>query len=397
MKQVNLWSYFRDLNAVPEEIFVALRSIVGGSTSPRGRKFIIGVPPRFEVGYTATATPWIASTTPLADARIERIVGECAALLDGCRRWVTFPMTGRFRAGGAFESEGLKIRPLTDLNTSTLTSLPANGLVELAHQPSLNAVLVDVAYAGANDQFVNANRGNRAIREAANLLSLASLPSLVRPVAGEDGWTLVWDSARSEILNARLFRGFHHPEIGDHEHVPAVGTQARLPTVQHGAFAAGPMNLQAGELYVAESLPGLLANYAALPIPVRRQADRALTWFSAALRAPGPGAAIVFCATAIEALLPKEKSSVCGACGQPSWKISKRVSAFLDTHASNEMRKQFRDAVYHVRSGLTHGERLYEVDEQLFGLNERSYLDVLTARATTRAALLNWLLAQGKT
>ena len=123
----------------------------------------------------------------------------------------------------------------------------------------------------------------------------------------------------------------------------------------------------------------------------RRQADRALSWYAAGRRARDVGTAITAYATAIESLLPDPQGSVCRHCGQQTFKISSRFKQFLDDSADPEMREAFRNAIYRIRSRLSHGESLYEVDDT--GRSEASD-DHLKVWGTTRAALLNWLLAQ---
>jgi hypothetical protein len=389
MKDRNLWSAFQHLSPDPEETFMALRAAVGGGTSRESKTTKFGMPPRIAVRYSQKDQPCVEVVGKF-EADVEGLVAQCAALLKGERRWTTFPMAGKFRHSGTFTTDRLQIRPISDLGISGLTSIGAS------HDdldPPLNAVLVDVTFNGASDPRIDHVRRSRAIREAANLISLATWPSLRQPAWSdpEEEWTLVWDPVSMALRNARLRRGFQHADIGDSVNAPTSHGGDALPTIEWTRFVSGPLDISDGHLHIAEQLSRLVTNYWSLPFEAQRRADRSATWYRGAQETPMLGAAIGCYATAIEALLPTQTSEKCECCGQPQYQISKHFSDFLTAHADKAVSKQFRDTIYDLRSVLTHGVELYEVDYPQFGIGARTLLDRLTVQSTVRAALLNWL------
>lgn len=393
MTEKNIWKAFGAAGLDPKEVFLALRSLAGGTSKPQGpRRVTVGTPPLYTVWFSNNGNPVVTSAKQLKQDEVNGLVAKCRRLLGGNRTWHTLPMVGRFRTEpGAFVDEMLQIRTLKDLNTGQFSSFPPGSSTEIPGQPSLTAVLVDVAYEGATDPFVNAGRLIRARREAANLVTLLTWPALELAEKSEEAWTLVWDANTATVRNARLLPGFHAEEEPDAGSPPAT-TGTAFAMVEHKRFAGGPLDLPSGGLYLCASAATLVANYRSLPPAIRRRADVALTWFAAAQRAEDVATAITSYVTAIEALLPKPEAASCKECGLPSLKISKRFEGFLDSFAGEAMRKEFRNEIYSVRSKLSHGAGLHVVDEHPFDVQQSGDLDHLKASATVRAALLNWLL-----
>ena len=261
-------------------------------------------------------------------------------------------------------------------------------------QSPLNIVLVDASYSAAEDPFVEQMRRVSVARQSANLVTLATWPSLRSIVEGREDWTLVWDPATMAMTNGRLAPGFHSDDLQQSVAPASITGDAAIPTIEHQRFVAGPLDLVHGQLYVVETLPLLLANYWALGQSVRMRLDRALTWFDMASRSSGPGAAIVCYIIAVEALLPEIKADPCESCRQSPLKISQRVAKFLQEYAGLLIEEKVLNSLYDMRSHLAHGSQLYEVDFPRFGVNNDSIMDVLKVEVSVRAALLNWLLQQ---
>jgi hypothetical protein len=91
--------------------------------------------------------------------------------------------------------------------------------------------------------------------------------------------------------------------------------------------------------------------------------------------------------------MPEPAEPACAECGQPRFKLTARVNAFLTTFCEKELRKELRDSIYGTRSRLAHGLYRYDVDHTLFSALNTRQLDVLKVQTATRAALLNWLLS----
>lgn len=356
----NLWSHFAPLGVEPEEVFMALRWLTGGTAKPEGARTVVGHPGRFLVGTTNRGRPKIEPLAPMSESQVDDLVRKCADLLAGSPGWTTFAVFGQFSSDvAAAGCDGLQVRTIDDLNLSPLTTMPpSSGVSEHPLQPALRAALVDVRFTRAGDGFVSAARRDRAARHAGNLVTLASWPTVRRPTAMPETWNVVWDGATGELRNARLYPGFHHAEIRDSDERP-LAVRHSLPTVAHADLAAGRLFDLPAALYLSDSLGTLWTNLQSLDTADRRKADRALSWFALAEHEQDRSRAITSLATAVEALLPGEPSSFCPECRQPVLGISKRFKRFLDQFAGVELGKAFRDEVYAVRSRIAHGAQLY--------------------------------------
>lgn len=382
------WPFFEAHHLEPDEVFALLALRHGGYRS-NGTRSLIGDPVAYEVWFSAKGNPMIRCLAGKGHAAA--LAGELAEQLRPTRRWFTTAMTGHFRLSGSFISDDIQIRPIDDLHSAAITSLPGVPQNPPRHQPPLNAALIDFAYTGADDSFVNMRRMDVAVRDVCNLVTLSTLRSMSRPVGGEQ-WNLVWDESLSEMRNVRLYAGFDHPELGEQEGPPHTEAD-RVETVDHARFAAGAIDLLSdGEQRVVETLPQLLQNLHKLRGQVRRQARVALEWYGRGRRAPSNYEAVVAYATAVEALLPSTSDGACEKCKAPTHSISKRVNRLLDEFAGREMRADFRSVVYELRSLIVHGARLHDIDHPFMGVGGRSDVDVLCVQGSVHAALLNWLL-----
>lgn len=77
----NLWSHFAPLGVEPEEVFMALRWLTGGTAKPEGARTVVGHPGRFLVGTTNRGRPKIEPLAPMSESQVDDLVRKCADLL----------------------------------------------------------------------------------------------------------------------------------------------------------------------------------------------------------------------------------------------------------------------------------------------------------------------------
>jgi hypothetical protein len=156
-------------------------------------------------------------------------------------------------------------------------------------------------------------------------------------------------------------------------------------------------------LRVRSDLDQSICCYTALSGPNRAKFDRATFWFDMASRQWNTSVSTSFAAlvSAIEALT--ERGDIhqfkCPTCGKPAQHevpgATRRFKDFFDTYAPDAALAKRRDDMYSLRSGILHGSKLMQLDQDLaFGWdppwwNERELHEELWG--LTRVAVRNWL------
>lgn len=381
----NMWAMFSSLGADPDDVFVALRIACGTSESMSGRMAVLGSPAELEVGYSRKGKPIVRAAQDASPDWTSLVVRSRESLASELR-WATTVVSGRFRTMGALATPTLQLRPVDELHAAE----PAH-----ARLPSLNALLVDVAYEHPADPFLQGKRRVAQLSEAANLLSVATWPPVWQPKGRED-WTVLEPPTVPTIQNARTRPGFWVAAAeAEALSPPAVTAYPELELIPHERFVAGPYDLlSTGVQYAVETLPILHQKLVSMQPHQRRKANRALAWMADGARANAPGVKIACAVAGLEALLSELPSERCELCKQERYHLTKRIEDFLDEFAGTAMRKEFRDEIYAFRSGLVHGLKHYAVDEPFLGIFGEGDIDALKATGAAHAAAINWLLNQ---
>lgn len=162
-----------------------------------------------------------------------------------------------------------------------------------------------------------------------------------------------------------------------------------------------------GSMRVPSDLDESICRYQTLSQSLVEKFDRAAFWFDLASRLWHLSVSSSFGAlvSAVEALT--DRGSIhnikCPACGEKTQHetpgATRRFREFFDAYAPGVSMKRQRDEIYALRSGIFHGSRLMQLDEDtafygwdLLDLNERElHRDLWDL---VRIALRNWLLSR---
>jgi hypothetical protein len=347
-----------------------------------------------EVGYSKSGLPKITAVDGAAVDWAD-LISRTADALTSERRWFTFPMFGYFRTVGAYSSDGLRLRPIDDLN-AVPTGLPwIDDLANVPSQPPLNAYAVDVAYMRPRGGFIQFHRQQAAMTMTSHLLSVATWPRTWRYSASRMEWMTFQDPATGATRNTRVTPGFHLEDGGDKAEPPSLGGLAPIERVEHGRLAAGPLDLNDGSLRIADTMERLHSALQSLTLEEGRKARRALAWMADAADAPNLSMKISSYVAGIESLLPDSEATRCKECRQPVYGLTARVRDLLSEFAGQAMRSEYLDLVYGTRSQVVHGGWHYPVDAPMFSFESSNALkDELIVAGAARAVMLNWLLAR---
>lgn len=406
MPEFDLWPDLQHLGD-PQEVFVALRGVVGGPGTGTPNRPRFGPWPDatgvvFEPRISNKDRPIVASSAQLSDSRRRELVTACAEALASRAGWLTIAMEVSARPTGAFVHADLQVRPVPDVEEYLLDDVHAPFWnEELEHQPHLRPLLVDLKFEVPNSPFVKTMRLLRAAADAEGMVSLGLWPSpgsLRR--SRKMGFCTVWDKLTQKLKSARLFRGFYHPDLEGlpRDSPPAVESADRLPTVEPQRFANGPVDLEpVGNLWVSCAFGQMLDARRGLDSSLSRKFSRSLHWFVEGQNCDSSTMRVVSFASAIEALLPDATQEPCWSCGQPKYGISRAFNDFVERYAKTPDSAQFLPLVYKARSKIVHGDIVHEVDQPMFALHTTSWRDSLVAWSVTRRGLINWLLEQSLT
>ncbi len=156
-------------------------------------------------------------------------------------------------------------------------------------------------------------------------------------------------------------------------------------------------------LEVPENLENLFDRFFSLPLDAQDRFLRACYWLrhSWEVQHVSRSASYIALVQAIESLLGRT-NEVCEKCGQLRHRITKRFQQFLESFVPEIKQSNAREALYKIRSGLSHGEFLFDNDRfQFFGMIEPKGARELSLGwqmgQVARIALINWLLAQHMT
>lgn len=400
MPDRNIWNEFKKLGP-PREVFAALNEVVGGNRTGNFDRVKIGPwgPKKvnFVTRFSNKGNAMIEVDNGLETTEIKNLVSECQKLLTGGDAWFSIPLEVNARVEGAFDHPDMRVRPVPDLDNWTLLSVsPPFWNVELPHQPLVYPLFIDVRYRTASSSFIDSMRRDRAAREAKGLaaLGLWPMPRNV-PTSSRASWSIVWDENRSKTLSARLHRGFYHPDLGINPVLtPLSSAHPNLPSIKHSQFVDGPLGLEPpGRLWASEMFGAMLDARNTMDFETREKLARSLHWFTEAVSSDSYTLQVVTFASAIECLLTKTDPETCSSCGQEVFGVHKNFKSFIDKFASTKESEEYLSLVYSARSKLVHGENVYEVDEPVFSIMNRSGRDAIVTMSVTRRAVINWLLS----
>ncbi len=181
------------------------------------------------------------------------------------------------------------------------------------------------------------------------------------------------------------------------QHTPKIKTTSRTNYYV-------PRGLSGNEtLEIPENLEDLFDRFFSLPRDAQDRLVRACYWLRHAweIQHVSRSASYIALVQAIESLLDRA-GEVGKECGQPRERITKRFQQFLETFVPGIKQSGAKEAFYRIRSGLTHGEFLFDNDRFPFlGMIEPKRAGELSLgwqmAQVARAALINWLLKQQTT
>ncbi len=170
-----------------------------------------------------------------------------------------------------------------------------------------------------------------------------------------------------------------------------------LPLVPHDEYYGSDVRpgAERDALTLPDSLPELLGVFARLAPRQRRQYLRAATWIQIASRTWNVGASSWFTAhvSAIETFVEPDYDDKCAKCGSVLG-VTRAFKGLVERY-SPDSTKKMRDAIYDLRSDLSHGEALLQLDESpwSFGstFREQEYDASQWLVRVTRDVMVNWL------
>jgi len=269
--------------------------------------------------------------------------------------------------------------------------------------------LLEVAYEGHPDPFVDGRRASITTREIVRLLAgLVLGPEDRTGHFHRKEWVL-----ESEVDDGQVHLSTRFAQLGyvidDHRPkresftAPGIST-ARLRLVEPREYLGSARGISVeSELELPANIELLLDRYFDRGSTDQERFQRWAHWLNHATQvwSLSPSAAHIAVVQAIEALMPAGAGADrCDACGQPAGPgPTQRFAEFLAEYAPGPAREKARKELYALRSSLTHGGKLLsgEIAGPAFhdftpqAWDQREMLDV--TRTLARIAGVNWLLA----
>ena len=249
---------------------------------------------------------------------------------------------------------------------------------------------------------ITKSRHRQRHRRLTLLLDLLLLPRIsLPPQRPEHFWAVV--SHSDTEFDIRYVQQFYFAEFGDLiSEQPSTPTAERLQELAPEEYCEITGNDGSG-LRVPADLDDQICRYLALPIERRTKFDRALFWLDMASLQWNISFSASFAAlvSAIEVLTERgsRHSFICPKCDEQTQHetpgATRRFVDFFETYASGGSLKKQREKMYGLRSGILHGSKLMQYDEDIFFGWAPNWLDEYELQSMlwrlTRIALRNWM------
>jgi hypothetical protein len=260
-------------------------------------------------------------------------------------------------------------------------------------------LILQFKFVSSPDAVINSKRRLKEAVTLTRILAVVCRPTILPPPRyTRFFWSTSFDSGMVArwLQEGYGYSGFT-PELAEFS---AASDYPQIKIYPSAEYYGGMFMTQDYEFALPDVVDEYLDKVFALSVEGSKKFSIANTWFSQvhALWHESSSSAFVAGVSAVEALIEK-KSDVCGECGQPRYRVTKKFRDFLEEYVPN-VRKEFPeelDLIYGVRSDLAHGGRLLLADLEYWNFfggwrEQQEHAVQRNTHEIVASALRNWIL-----